>query len=238
MKSFSSLIKEPYFQKQDIEYLQKYYHTKDDYINWCKYNLKLYENFINYNEKLNIQRNKEKFFYNTTKESNGLIYLVSPSGNGKSNLCCNFAKKYIENNKYALWIKPDIIRLHDNYEHWILDSLKEANVNFREDYFPYFKDLYTRDGLLLIIDDINAIINKDLKNKLSNISSTIIKNKCNIRIICPIWTQNKEDYNEENYKVFYINNYNNIEAENALDKILLQKNINLQISKKKKLLSY
>lgn len=48
LKSFSSLIKEPYFQKQDIEYLQKYYHTKDDYINWCKYNLKLYENFINY----------------------------------------------------------------------------------------------------------------------------------------------------------------------------------------------
>lgn len=236
LKSFSSLIKEPYFQKQDIEYLQKYYHTKDDYINWCKYNLKLYENFINYNEKLNIQRNKEKFFYNTIGESNGLIYLVSPSGNGKSNLCCNFAKKYIENNKFALWVKPDIIRLHDNYEHWIIDSLKEANVNFREDYFPYFKELYTRDGLLLIIDDINTIINKDLKNKLSNISSTIIKNKCNIRIICPIWTQNKEDYNEENYKVFYINNYNNTEAENALDKILLQKNINLQISKKKEVI--
>lgn len=235
LKNFSSLIKEPYFSKQDIEYLRKYYNTKDDYINWCKYNLELYKNFINYNEKLNIQRSKEKTFYNDLEQTKGLIYLVSPSGNGKSNLCCNTAKKYIENNKFALWIKSEMVNAHENYEHWIIDSLKEADVNFKEEYFPYFKELYARDGLLLIIDDINSIINKDLKNKLNNISSTIIDSKQNIRIICPIWSKDKEGCNKENCKVFSINNYNDIEANNALKKILIQKNVNPQNLNKKEI---
>ena len=125
------MIKEPYFQKQDIEYLKKYYHTKDNYINRCKYNLELYKIFINYNEKLNIQRNKEKIFYNDLEQTNGLIYLVSPSGNGKSNLCYNSAKKYIENNKFALWIKAETVNAHENYEHWIIDALEEADVIFQ-----------------------------------------------------------------------------------------------------------
>ena len=238
LSKFSALIKNPYFAKEDIEYLRKYYHTKDDYIKWCKDNLELYKNnFINYNEKLNIQRNKEKTFYNDLEQSIGLIYLVSPSGNGKSYLCCNSAKKYIENNKFALWIKSETVNTHENYEHWIIDALEEADVNFKEEYFSYFKELYSKDGLLLIIDDINKIIdNKDLKNKLSRISSTIIESKSNIRIICPIWSNDKEGCNKENCKVFSINNYDDIEAKDALDKILIQKNITIQNLKKKEVI--
>ena len=232
---YSEIIKNPYFANEDIEYLRKYYKTKDDYINWCKCNLELYKNFINYNEKLNIKRNNEEIFYSYIEESNGLIYLVSPSGNGKSNLCYNSAKKYIDNNKFAIWIKSNMVESSDNYEHWIIDALEEADVNFKEEYFAYFKELYTRDGLLLIIDDINSIINKNLKNKLSYISSAITKNKSNVRIICPVWSIGKEDYENEKFKVFSIGNYDIIEAENALNNILNLKNIELPKHKKKEI---
>ena len=236
LAKYSNLIKESYFSKNDIEYLKRYYNTKDDYKNWCLRNLEFYKNFVYYNDKLSISRDRESAFYSEIEQSNKLIYLVSPSGNGKSNLCYSSAKKYIENNKFALWIKSEMVNAHENYEHWIIDALKEADVNFREEYYPYFKELYTRDGLLLIIDNVNPIMNKSLKEKFKFISSVISTNKHNIRIVCPIWNINKEDCDNEECNVFYINNYENIEAENALEKILIQKNIVLSNLKKKEII--
>ncbi len=233
LKNFSSLIEnENYFTKEDSAYLKKYYMTEEDYISICKENINLYKKIhINYEDNFIIKRDQTDNLYNTINMQDGLLFLVSSSGKGKSTICAYIADCFIKNKQFVLRINPKSIEQHDNYEHWIIDAFNESVPSFETSAIEVFKNYIAKYGLLLIIDDINVLKNK--RNLISKLISIAKKNKAdgiNIKMLCPVWNdiEDNEQYNYKNnncYSVFILNRYNEKESIQAIKTILKNKNI-------------
>lgn len=231
LKKFSYLI-ENYFTKEDSAYLKKYYMTEEDYISICKENINLYKKIhINYEDNFIIKRDQTDKLYNTINMQDGLLFLVSSSGKGKSTICAYIADCFVKDKKFVLRINPKSIEQHDNYEHWIIDAFNESVPSFETSAIEVFKNYIAKYGLLLIIDDINVL--KDKRNLISKLISIAKKNKAdgiNIKMLCPVWNdiEDNEQYNYKNnncYSVFILNSYNEKESIQAIKTILKNKNI-------------
>ena len=98
-----------------------------------------------------IERDEFSEIYDSfVKSSNKLTILAGTSGSGKTNICYQILKKIINENKYALWLKPQYLSNIDSIEDAIdvvikkycNDSLLNLNSNL--------------DCLYIVIDDINS----------------------------------------------------------------------------------
>lgn len=235
LQQYQDLIKE-FFNNEDLKYLKLYYTTKEDFINICKKNIELYKQNINIENDVLIKRTQEILFCDYVKNNNGLIFLVSTSGNGKSTLCATLAEIKLSNSQFVLWIKPQSIEDIENYENWILNAIRETNINLISS-VNVIKEYFKNDEIILIIDDINNIQgNREVFiKKLKNISKEIKKNKFNIKIICPIWNiNNKEEV--KHYTVFHLDTYTQEEALDAVKHIFTYKNIKNSVYEMKTLI--
>lgn len=169
-----------------------------------KDSLKSYSiNLLNTTEILekSIERNEfSEIFDSFVKSSNKLTILAGTSGSGKSNICYQILKKIINENKYALWLKPQYLSDVDSIEETIdavikkycSDSLRNLNSNL--------------DCLYIVIDDINSTSNpqKTLKTIMSLSEKDKLYGIFNYKIICPVWSELIDLENNDFKKINYI----------------------------------
>lgn len=169
----------------------------------CNDSLELYSiNQLGVTEKFEKSIERVEFpeiFDSFVKSSNKLTILAGTSGSGKSNICYQILKKIINENKYALWLKPQYLSKVDSIEDAIdviikkycSDSLCNLSSNL--------------DCLYIVIDDINSTSNP--KKMLKTIMSLSQKDKLygifDYKIICPVWLElidlDNNDFKNTNY---------------------------------------
>ena len=159
-------------------------------------------NLLNTIDNLEKSIERDEFFEifdSFVNTSNKLTILAGTSGSGKSNICYQILKKIINENKYALWLKPQYLSNADCIEDAIdvvikkycSDSLRNFNSNL--------------NCLYIVIDDINSTSNpqKMLKTIMSLVQKDKLYGVFDYKIICPVWLElidlDNNDFKNTNY---------------------------------------
>lgn len=203
--------------------------------NICKENLDLYkcqqDGAPSKLDNLVLREEIEDIERTIFQSENILTILNGASGRGKSILSYQLLLRYIQDNKYGLWVKPEIIQESSSITEAIEKCLKVINPNLASNSANQALNLADKHPMLLIIDDINTTANpKKLLETIRNYSKIIDdKNIPNYKIICPTWPHiagiDLRSQSQKHENIVNIDFMTDEKAKNTIKNIMNSKNI-------------